>query len=230
MKKKAIIFVVVLLTLFNLTALTTVAYHKWMTGDGDAGGYGIGDGGPPFPPSGPSERMLRHRLGLSDEQIARLKEVRQGFAERTEPLRSELGDLNLSMFELMKSDSPDTVAIFAVMDSIGSIQNALQKEGIKHILDEETVFTSEQRQNLFSMFGKHMDRRWGNRGRPGRGMHGGDRFPFDGPKHGKGFRGRWNRDSNSQIPPESMDMTEDKILPPGSAIDNDVVDSTQGGN
>lgn len=220
MKRKAAIFVIVLLTLFNLTALTTVAYHRWM----------IGDEGAPPAHFGPSEQMLKHRLGLNDEQMSSLREIRQTFAKRTEPLGSELGDLNLSMFELMKSDSPDTIAIFAVMDSIGAIQSALQKEGIKHILDEGTVFTPEQRQKLFSMFGRHMDKRWGRHGRPGRGMHGGDRFPFDGPKRGKGLRGRWNQDSNSQIPPGGMDKTDDRTLPPGSAIDNDVIDSTQGGN
>jgi Spy/CpxP family protein refolding chaperone len=220
MKKKATIFVIVLLTLFNLTALTTVAYRRWA----------IEDGGRPIEHFGPSEQMLKHRIGLDDEQMSRLREVRLTFAERTEPLKSQLGDLNFSMFELMKSGSPDTTAIFAVMDSIGAIQSALQKEGIKHILDEGTVFTPEQRQKLFRMFGKHMDRRWGQRGHPGRGMHGGDRFPFDGPKRGKGFRDRWNRDSNSQIPPGGMDKTDDRTLPPGSAIDNDVIDSTQGGN
>jgi len=174
MKKKLVIFAVIVLTLFNLTALTTVAYHRWSARslpwgprDGEPGMRGLG------------------RLGVTGEQMSRMQESRNAFFERTEPLEVQLHQLRSQLFELMITEAPDTLAIFELIDTIGSAQSRLQKEAIVNMMNEGQIFTPSQRRGFFEMFKKHMDEKWNRRRCLGCPMA--DNMPFRG--------GTWREDS-----------------------------------
>ena len=122
-----------------------------------------------------------HRLGFDREQMTRMRQSRRAFMERTEPLETELHQLRLRMFELIRTDEPDTSTVFALVDAIGLVQNELQKEAIAHMLEEGSILTPEQRERLFGMFERHMDKKWKHRRGHGRGMRGGGAPPFPPP-------------------------------------------------
>jgi Spy/CpxP family protein refolding chaperone len=214
MKRKLAIFGVIVLTLFNLTALTTLAYRRWSASSMP---WGIGDGEPGM-------RGLQ-RLGINEEQMSQLQESRMAFIERTEPLETDLHQLRSEMFELVHADTPDTLAIFALIDSIGAIQNALQKEAIVHMMDADLIFTPEQRTGFFEMFKRHMDDKWKlHRGRDqGIGKHGppGDKWgcPAGGDHgpHEKMMNGKRRLRNRNDIQYDSVS-------------DENQNDTTQGGN
>jgi hypothetical protein len=85
------------------------------------------------------------------------------------------------MFELIRAGSPDTSIVFALVDSIGAVQNEIQKEWVAHMLAAGSIFTPDQRQRFFEMFESRMHKRWGPGKHPGRGMRHGGRPPFPPP-------------------------------------------------
>lgn len=214
MKRKLAIFSVIVLTLFNLTALTTLAYHRWSSSSLPRG---IRDGEPRM-------RGL-HRLGVNDEQMLLLQESRMAFAENTEPLEADLHQLRSEMFELIHADTPDTLVIFTLVDSIGTIQNALQKDAIVHMMDAGLIFTPEQRSGFFDMFKRHMDDKWKR---------------HRGQDHGIGKHGspgkKWGRPAGGNHGPHERMMNGKKRLRNrdhmqyDSVIDRNLNDTTQGGN
>ncbi len=214
MKKKLAILGVIVLTLFNLTAMTTLAYHRWSSSTPP---WDIRDGEPGM-------RGL-HRLGIDDEQMSQLRESRRVFAEKTEPLDADLHQLRSEMFELIHADTPDTLAIFTLVDSIGTIQNALQKEAIVHMMDAGLIFTPEQRSGFFDMFKRHMDNKWKR---------------HRGQNHNMGKHGppgeKWGRPAGGNHGPHERMMNGKRRLrnrdhmQPDSVIDRSLNDTTQGGN
>ncbi len=164
MSRKIAVFAVVVLTLFNLTALSTIAYQRWSSGSAARR----------IPEGEPWMRGL-FELGFDERQISQMQEARRQFLERTEPLELELHQLRSRMFDLVRAESPDTSVIFAMVDSIGTVQNELQKQAISHMLDEGSIFTPDQRRRFFEMLDRHKERKWKPYGRQGHGRRGGGR-------------------------------------------------------
>ncbi len=164
MKKKLFIFAIVLLTIFNLTAISTVAYMRWSRG------------GFPMPPGerGECEMRFFDRIGLDKEQRQHMRDSRREFFESTHPLADHLDRLRKSLFEAMHEESPDTTLIFGLVDSIGDIQSQLHRRAITYMLEEGRVLTPRQRRELFGILegemGRHREKRghWGRRCGDGR--------------------------------------------------------------
>ena len=209
MKRKLAIFGVIVLTLFNLTALTTLAYHRWTASSLP---FGIRGGEP-------SMRGL-HRLGVNDEQMSQLRESRMAFTEKTQPLEVDLHQLRSEMFELIHADTPDTLAVFALVDSIGTIQNTLQKEAIVHMMDAGSIFTPEQKIGFFDMFKRHMDDKWKRHKGLGHGIG----------KHGPPGE-KWGRPADRNHGPNGKRKYRNRDhMQSDSVIDSNTNDTTQGGN
>jgi Spy/CpxP family protein refolding chaperone len=164
MRKTLIIAAVVLLVMINVTALTTIAYHRWFK-SGES---------PAAPPHDHRRAMafLRHALSLTDEQIEQLREKRREMEEKTRDLHAQLHEKRQALMQLMKTAAPDETEIDRLIEDIGSIQIALEKEVIRHMLQERNIFTSQQREKFLFLFESHFHRRF-MRGGPGpRGKHG----------------------------------------------------------
>ncbi|MBU1320179.1 MAG: Spy/CpxP family protein refolding chaperone [candidate division Zixibacteria bacterium] len=166
MKRKLIIYALALLTIFNIATLATFGYHRWSL-ERDMQRFAPDDPG------------LSHieELGLDSNQISAMKEARERFREESETVNSELFELQNTMFDLMHSDSPDTSAVLALVDSISAVQSVLHKIAIRHMLNEGNILTPEQREQLFNRFKNQLGKRWEKRRgmNRGKGMH---RPPF----------------------------------------------------
>lgn len=200
MKRKLLIYALVLLTIFNVATLATFAYHRWSI-DRDRHGFPPDENGmEPF-----------EGLGLDSNQLAAIKDAREQFQEESGDLNAKLFDLQGRMVDQMHADTPDTTAVFALVDSIGVVQQSLHRMAIMHMIDEGSILTKEQRSRLFSKFRNQMDRRWERR----RGMHRGrgkhhspfgmnppDKFgpPHDGPMGEPGMG--MPPDNDSQFSPQ----------------------------
>jgi hypothetical protein len=167
-------------------------------------------------------------------------------------MEAELHELRSRLFELMQTDAPDTSAIFALVDSVGSVQGRLQKEAIVHIISEGAIFTPKQKRRFFDMLHRHMDERWKPHGGRGHGTHHPGPLGHDMMDGKVGFmadnhsaygianrrqqgRRQWRLDSTLQ--PMSVDETTDletdyggnDHTQPGSVVDDQNNNATQGG-
>lgn len=152
MKRKLLIFALVLLTVFNVATLATFAYHRWAY---DRNRH-------EYPPDEIGMRAFEG-LGLDSTQVAEIKDAREQFREESDDLNARLFELQGRMFDEMHVDRPDTTAVFALVDSIGNVQQALHRMAITHMINEGGILTMEQRSRLFSRFRNQMDRRWERR-------------------------------------------------------------------
>jgi Spy/CpxP family protein refolding chaperone len=165
MKKKLLIILLAVVTLFNITAIVTFGYYRFV-------------GRPPFPPPFRDDPGMGpyHDVGLDESQMSRLQAARDEFFERTRPIADSLHRMRMEMFQMLRAEAVDTVAVFALIDNIGTLQNTLQKDAISHILAEGPILTREQKERLFNMFEGYMGKRWdGERGGRRRGPFGGMR-------------------------------------------------------
>ena len=170
MKKKLFIFAIVLLTIFNLTAISTVAYMRWS------------HGGHPMPPGDPAERELRffNRIGLDKEQLQHVRDSRIEFFEGTLQLADDLHRLQSNLFAAMHAESPDTALVFGLVDSIGNVQNRLHRDAIGYIMSEGEMLTPRQKRKLLGMLEGQIGRYREKQGhwRKHRGVGRGPRLPI----------------------------------------------------
>ena len=166
MKKALIISAIIFLVIINITALTTIAYNRW---------FKSGEGHYPHRPGQGHKRgmaFLHHELSLTDEQIEQLREKRTEMEEKTRDLQIQLQEKRNSLMEMMKAGEPEEAQIDGLIEEIGMIQIALEKQVIHHMLGERTLFTPEQRKKFLFMLESHFHQR-GIRGGPGlHGRHG----------------------------------------------------------
>jgi Spy/CpxP family protein refolding chaperone len=176
MKKTLLLAAIALLVIINITALTTIAYNRWFKSEEAR-----------FPhPSGYDRNhamaFLHHELSLTDEQIEQLREQRTEMEENSRDFKIQLHESRKALMALMKAENPDEAQIDGLIEEIGRIQIALEKQVIHHMLRERTIFTPEQREKFLLMLERHFHER-GMRGGPGphgrRGPHGKHHRPWN---------------------------------------------------
>ncbi|MBA4396201.1 MAG: hypothetical protein C0394_02245 [Syntrophus sp. (in: bacteria)] len=138
MKKLSTVFLAVLIA--TALASTTFAYG-WGGGPGRGHGRGACDGGPGC------DRGIQAipELGLTAEQTAKIKDLREANLNDIKPLRDKMfskrGDLKL----LWLQKTPDREKITALQKEIGSLRDQIQEKMTGHRLAMLNVLTPEQR-------------------------------------------------------------------------------------
>ncbi len=145
MTKKTLTVILAVLAIIALSMLSTFAYERWLT-----------PGRRHVPrPDGHPFALLRGELALTKEQMTLLEAQRKTFEDELQGTRAQLRDKRRVLMESLRADAPDTLAMDRVVEEIGALQVGLEKQMIRHMLDEQTILTPEQRQRLHSMFLKH---------------------------------------------------------------------------
>ena len=142
-----------------LTAATAVAAPK--------------DGPRPQTPARhePSELIVRiimnqkvvEKIGLSEEQKAKLKEVVKSDRAESEPLRQALKASMERQAELLKAEKIDEAAVMAEIDKAFEARKAMAKLQTKKVIGVKSILTPEQVQKALEEF-KNMPKR--GRGKP----------------------------------------------------------------
>jgi len=148
MSKKLFLFVLIVLTVINLSATITILYERWSRKP------------PPFaadefdPALG--ERM-RKRLDLTPRQM---KEIRESLAEHRQniwPIVNEYDSLRRILLKEISADSPHVEKIDNIVLAMGELQNRIQLETIHHILRGRDFLDLQQREHLHKMFLDRME-------------------------------------------------------------------------
>ena len=140
MKKKLIIWGVVLLTVINLASLATRAYHRW--GDDERRGR-----------EGRREaRMsITERLGLTEAQAEQVKAMRAELGDRMTPYREAYRDRRDRLYDLLMTPDADRGEIHVIKAEMDSLQAEREAIVFEYILAHKEVLTPDQQTKFFTM-------------------------------------------------------------------------------
>ena len=138
-------------------------------GQGGPGARGAGmRRGPGIGHGGPAGAEFREKLNLSDDQKAKLADIRDRNERATIPIHGDLRIASLDLRKLMRADKPDSRAIDAQIDRIASLRASLHKSRVAGMLEARTVLTPAQqklmREHRGGMMGHGMHEGHGRRG------------------------------------------------------------------
>ena len=102
---------------------------------------------------------LRKRIGITDEQAAKIRQQSLDFRKAEIRNRADLEIKRLDLHSLMAADAPDRAAIDRTLQEVGTAQMALEKSAIDFHLAMRSALTPEQREKL-----KAMRQEFGGRG------------------------------------------------------------------
>ena len=151
-------------------------------------GMGPRDGMSPMMGGDPIVRIVSNpavadKIGLSDEQKAKLKELKDESKSNRE-VQKKVREATMKEVELMKAEKIDEAAVMAAIDEVFELRKTMAKEQAKRVIAVKSILTPEQvakaheeMRNSFNARGERGPRHAGPReGRgPRRGM---------GPKEG----------------------------------------------
>ena len=143
MKKKLIIWGVVLLTAINVAALTTSAYNHLGRDDSSRREH-----------RREGRSSWEERLGLSASQSEQMKVQHEVLVEKIRPLRDVMQGKRDHFYELVMVTAPDRAAIDRVQDEMDSLQADIKRLVIDNMLAQKEILTPEQQSQFFNMIKK----------------------------------------------------------------------------
>ena len=166
MKSKLVILFLVILTIINIAALVTIAYHrlhsKRLFRQMDRPDRGMS--------------FIKQELDLNEEQVKEFEAQDKRFKIETEPIRDSLRAKRRDLMDEIATEEPNRDKLDKLTEEIGALQVALQKKTIVHLLEEKSLLTPEQQQKFFSLLKERGDRTRMKRDR-GKGIGRGPRHP-----------------------------------------------------
>jgi Spy/CpxP family protein refolding chaperone len=148
MKKNLIILFLVFLTIINVAALATIAYHRFHPKR-------------PFSSEGPPDvhrNFIQQELGLNEEQTKEFETHFEAVRKETEPILDSLEVTRKKLMDELSGDEPDRDKLDSLAEEIGSLQAELQKKMIGHLLEGTSLLTPEQQKKFVSLFRGGPDR------------------------------------------------------------------------
>jgi Spy/CpxP family protein refolding chaperone len=100
-------------------------------------------------------------LGLTDEQMEDMREVRYNFEKAQIGLRAELKTARLELRHLMMEENPNQSQISGLVDKIADTQKELLKQRVDKKLAMKDILTAEQFKKFMKMRGENRKRRMG---------------------------------------------------------------------
>lgn len=145
MKKRFIIIAIALLMVVNLSALTTISYHRFVSNNEDGSTCKIS-----------GDDYLNQALSLSPSQTQQLKAINQSFQIRADTISMQLFTTRTELVALLKAPDPDKNRINDVLLEIGSLQTDLQRQVIESVLKQKAILNQEQQEKFFTIIGDRL--------------------------------------------------------------------------
>lgn len=145
MRKKWFTITIIIITVVNLSALGMFMYNRWCPKDGaECENREVEQGD-----------FMKHHLGLTDEQITKIKTCRKKCIPNIEALSSKMRERREELVKELMAEVPDSLRIDQILQQVDSIQVAVQREVVKHLLLEKEIYTPDQRKKFFSIISEH---------------------------------------------------------------------------
>ena len=148
MKKNLVILFLVLLTIVNIAALATFAYHRFHPKG-------------PFHPMGrpdTPESFIKRELDLNEGQAKEFEAQAKRFEEEIEPIRDSLEAKRSDLMNEIMAKEPSMDKLNKLSEEIGALHAKLEKRTSLHLLQGKSLLTPEQQKKFFSLFKEGKDR------------------------------------------------------------------------
>ena len=153
MKIRTLIYVIILLLVVNVAAISTMVYYRMTPPQAPWGERDMRRNGPPDfepPKLSASERMA-------------IEQSRQRLDSLIEPILGNIQTARGQLMEELKKDDPDTTKVYQLIGDIGALQSAIQKQMVGQFLSNGGSLRPEQRKRLLRMIEDRTQ--WQERGR-----------------------------------------------------------------
>jgi Spy/CpxP family protein refolding chaperone len=111
-------------------------------------------------PGSHKEFCFKNHLGLSDEQLAKMKELKISFHNDTRDLRYNLAIKRLEMRKLFTDPKTDDATLVAKQKEISNLRQQLSDKKAEKKLKWRKILTAEQIAKLDRMPHRHQAKRW----------------------------------------------------------------------
>jgi hypothetical protein len=155
----------------------------------------------------------REKLGVSEEQVAKLKELRQDTEKRMIDLRADVEKAHLTLRSAMQAEAPDVENVEKAIDAALKAENAVRKAELLTMVKAEKIVGPEATKKIREHAAERM------RTAMQRNPQGGGPNPQGGPFQ----RGRALRDAPAGGPPQGGDRPWQRrpMAPPEDAPKRD---------
>lgn len=148
MKKNLVILFLIVLTIINIAALATFAYHRFHPKRSF----------PPMDRSDTPERFIQRELDLNEEQVKEFEAQRERFKIETEPLLDSIKAKRKELRDEIATEGPNVEKLDKLAEEIGALEITLKKKTTAHLLEGKALLTPEQQKKFFSLFKEGRDR------------------------------------------------------------------------
>ena len=94
---------------------------------------------------GPALEEVAVELGLDDNTIATLKEIRREARDATMEIKFEIKKLKVAMRDLLDEESPNESQVMRLIEEMGKLEIEVRKTKIGALIKARGLLTSEQR-------------------------------------------------------------------------------------
>ena len=91
-----------------------------------------------------SNPKIREELGITDDQVARLKDAKKELDDQRKDLIAEMKEARKDQMELMQADELDRKAIMTAINQSGKLRTKMEKLRVKGLFKVQDVLTEEQ--------------------------------------------------------------------------------------
>ena len=141
MKKKFIIYALLILTVINLAALGTFLFHRFRGCARSRVDHRQAEG----------FKQVKQELSLSAEQIVKFQEYRKAFHAELDSLSAQQNDLRRQLIKELAATTPDRKRLSEINERIYRLQIEAQERVINHLLDVKAILGPEQQAKFLSI-------------------------------------------------------------------------------
>jgi len=141
MKKKFIIYALLILTVINLAALGTFLFHRFIGCARSRVDHRQGEG----------FEQVKRELSLSAEQIVKFQEYIKAFRAELDSLSARQNDLRRQLVQELAATTPDRKLLSEINERINRLQIEAQERVIKHLLDVKAILSPEQQEKFLAI-------------------------------------------------------------------------------
>ena len=141
MNKKMLSWLLIISLVINISTLGTFGYYRWLKPEKKKR----------------SESYQRHReslqkkLGLTDEQSAKMDTLRKSLFNEIKPLFKQVQKNRSEVIEMIKQDSIALEKIYLRIDRINDVETEIHKKATANLVNYRTILTEEQRHKFIEM-------------------------------------------------------------------------------
>jgi Spy/CpxP family protein refolding chaperone len=156
MSKKTLTWLLIFSMVINISAIVTFSYYRWFKTKKLAS----------VTHRSTSRGFLSQKLGLTEEQSNKVRDLRSNLWKEIKPLKIQLNEARRDLIEILKKDTIEVEGVNLKIDQISQIQKEIQQKTIENLMEHKSILTPEQRKKFIAIVTRRMYMRHSKRGHP----------------------------------------------------------------